>query len=401
MKNTILFLLLIPAALVAQNGGSVLSRFGVGELDNLSTARQRAMGNSGSAITSGFDVHATNPAAWSFVNGLRLQGNTSYEYESSSKDAALSYGSFTFKSLQFVLPLEENWRSRLVAGIHSLSTIGYEVSAKGSTDGRTFNAGYAGEGGLAFASVGTGLQPLPSLSIGLAMRWYFGSIDQRMSVDFDDANYFDAEQRLSSSHSGGGYLFGAAYTGIGGLTISASAATAAELDVSRDLHVQYSTHDSTIRGADGIQDIPVRYQGGFSYEINPRLLVAADVAVQDWTGARVFGTTQSELTSSYRIGAGAEWKLAGDGGQGMLRSTLLRFGFTHQRLPVLLDGVVQTETLGTLGLGIPVFGESRADMALEAGLRGVESDILGSRLMIRFSVSVSVGENWFVRRDTE
>ena len=402
MKRIFLLLLVLcPFAAQAQNGGSVLSRFGIGELDNLAGARQRGMGYTGAAVGSSYEIHATNPAAWTFLSNLRLQAGGSYEYESSSKGAALSYGSFAFKSLDLAIPFEESMRTRLSAGLHQLSGIGYELNAHGSEGGKTYTSSYSGSGGLAFASIGMAVRPLPWLNIGAAARWYFGTAEHEMVVDFDDADYFTTTQRRSTSHGGGGYVLGAVLTGMDGLALSASVATTAELDASRDLHFQYATHDSTVRGADGIQDIPVRYQAGLSYELDSRLLIAADVAIQDWTGARVFGVVQPALTSGYRISAGAEWKTGSASSQGMLRASLLRFGVAHQKLSVLLDGVAQSETYGTVGFGFPVWAESRADLSLEAGVRGASSDLLGSRLMVRFSFSISVGENWFTRREAD
>jgi len=396
-----LLLLFFPSLALAQNGNSVLSRFGVGDLDNLATVAQRAMGYVSQPVFSGYDISLSNPASWTHIDKLRLNGAMSWEHESSSRSSDLNTASLGFKTLQLALPLDEDWRSRLVLGLQSYSTVNYDLLASGAVESHRYTAEYSGAGGLAYAVLGAALRLVPSLNIGAAARWYFGTIDHSWDVRFDDDAYYDTRQQRSTSHGGIGFLFGLLYTGIDGFAIGASVSPNSTLDAARDYVFRYSTHDSTVRASESVQDIPLRYQAGLSWRAGERLLLAADVCAQDWTEARVFGLKQPERTSSYRVGVGAEWMPGGADDAPAARNMLLRFGLARQKLPMLLQGEEQNETYLTAGAGFPIFGDSRADASVEAGLRGNSDQLLGSRFIMRLSLNISVGEGWFLRRDLD
>ncbi|MDH7515550.1 MAG: hypothetical protein QHI48_06735 [Bacteroidota bacterium] len=402
MKRAAVILFLCVSNAAAQNGASALSRFGIGDLDNLATARQRGMGYVAAPLTSTFDISVVNPAAWSSIDRLRLGGNLSYEYESSSRGSDLSAGSLGFKSLHLAVPLEEGWKSRLVLGFQSLSSVDYRLVATGNAGGETYRAEYGGHGGLGYLTMGAGLRPMKSLYIGAAYRWYLGTIDHEGKVTFTNTStFFHSYQRRSTSHSGGGWSGGLLWTGLKRLAVGFSVASGAGLRAVRDFTVQYSTHDSTLRSEEGRQDLPLRVQLGMAWQYSDALLVGFDGAYQDWTNAVVFHSAQPELTSSFRVGVGVEWHPWKENGKPSMRRMCFRFGAAHQKLAVLLEGNGQKETFVTAGFGFPVFGESMGDVALEAGVRGAADELLGRRILLRLSLAVNVGEAWFIRRDVE
>ena len=403
MQRTLVLFLLVLSTAAAQNGESIISRFGIGDLDQQLTSRQRGMGGVAASLTSTYDVSSSNPASWTGVGGLRLQGGLLYEFESYSKNSRLSTGSMSIKALHFSLPLEESMHARLVAGFVPVSRVGYQVRGTGSVNGESYRVDYLGRGGVSSFTVGAAIQPLPALSLGAMYRFLFGTIDREQQLVFDNGTTFGTKQWSTTSHNGSAFTVGAIVTGPGDATLGFTVAPAASLAATRDYTYRYSTNDSTVSGESGTQDIPLRYTVGVSSPLGKRFLVAAEYTAQDWSGATVFNTMPGELTASYRIGAGVEWRPSDDNASvaAAAKAMMFRLGFYQQKGYVALNGEEQKETFITIGAGLPILGMNRADASFELGWRGASEQILGSRLLVRFAVTVSVGESWFVRKDAD
>ncbi len=398
MKRIFLFLFLSVTVATAQNGGTIESRYGIGELDNMATARQRAMGSVTTGIASGYDLSLTNPASWSSVTELRLQGGFTYEYLSISKaDAGTSSGAI--KGFQFVLPLEESWKLRVATAMLPVSRSSYATSAEGSVDGESYTGTYEGSGGISQLRFGASIEPLPHVQVGIAYQYYFGTIDQDWELKFHNGVYYSALQTRATSHSGSGILAGLQYDGIQGLTLGVSVQPETQLRASRNFVLQYSTEDSILTGESGTQDLPMQLYVGASYQVTEKLLVAAEYSTQDWSEALIFDRKQKQLGKQYKIGVGAEWyPYKNELGYRTLSRTALRLGFYTQQPYLTISDEAATEYFLTAGIGFPIFGSSRGDFALEYGWRGSEDDLLGKQDIIRASISVSVGESWFIRR---
>ncbi len=392
------WLLLAAASAEAQNGSTVLSRYGGGELQLPITARNRALGWTSTALRSGQDISMMNPALWTDLNGLRLQGDGTYETESYAKDQSLSYGSFGIKGLQFSLPIEEAMRTRIVAGFLPVSRVGYEITGSGTLGDEAFTADYSGSGGISMFRFGTAVRATPWLSLGIAYQYFFGSAVHASDVRFANGTYFPSVQTRSDAHGGSGFLAGLSLQPIEDLNVGLAVQGATSLNVTRRTVVEYSTHDSTVTGRSGTLDLPLRLSAGLSYRAHKELLLAADVTVQDWTDAQVFDGKQSMLGRSYRLGAGVEWIPAAESRlKDDVNTVVYRFGFAHQISHVRLDGNELSEYFITAGAGLPIIGQNRVDLALEYGWRGNDGDTLGARSVFRLSLSVSVGEFYFIR----
>ncbi len=397
MKRIFLLIFLFPAILSAQNGGTIESRYGIGELDLMATARQRAMGAVTTALTSGTDISLTNPAGWSMADQLRLQGGLTLEHLSMERGDASSM-SGVVKGFQFVFPLEDSWKLSLGTAVLPVSRSSYKTTATGSIDGEEYTTTYEGAGGVSLFRAGLAIEPLPHLRVGAAFQYYFGTIDQDWELKFSNGSYFTAQQTRATSHSGSGFLAGLLYDGIRGLTVGVSVHPAAELRTSRNLLLQYSTEDSTLSGKSGTQDYPLLFQVGAAYQLSEKFLVAAEYSTQDWTDAIVFDRKQNELGLTYKVGAGIEWLPYKDElGYRALAETAFRMGFYYQQPYLKINDDVSKEYFITAGAGFPIFGGNRGDFAIEYGWREGGSDLLGRQDIIRVSVTISVGESWFIR----
>jgi hypothetical protein len=398
MKRLILGILLFTSVVSAQNGGTIESRFGIGELDLMVTGRQRAMGSVATPLTSATDISVINPAAWSEIKELRLEGGISYEYLTLSKsDASISSGAI--KGFTFVFPLEESMRLRLGSSIMPLSRSDYRTRGSGSIEGDTYTVTYEGSGGISLFRAGLSAEPLPHVKLGAAYQYYFGTIEQFSELHFDNGSWFDARQKRATAHSGSGFLFGLIYDGIRDLSFGLSLRPATALNASRNLVMEYSTTDSTITGASGTQDIPLAFSAGVAWQMTDNFLIAADYSRQDWSEAIMFEGKQRGQGEAYKWALGAEWyPYKNDPDERTLSRMAFRLGFYLQQPYMTFYDEPGQEFFITAGAGFPVFGNNRSDIAIEYGWRGDDTQALGKQTIIRLSLSVSVGESWFVRK---
>lgn len=398
MKKLIFFLLLFTTVAGAQNGGTVESRYGIGELDLMTTSRQRGMGSSAVGLLSTTDINNLNPAAWSGVNGLRLQGGMSFEYIAMSRsDEAVSSGAI--KGFSFLFPLEEQFRLRLVTSILPVSRSEYYTQGSGILENDPYTVTYEGFGGLSLFRAGVSAEPIPHIKIGAAFNYYFGNIDQEWELRFDNAAWFPARQRRATTHNGSGFLFGLLYDGIRDFHIGASVRPATSVRASRNMVFEYTTQDSTVSGASGTLDLPLAFSAGVAWQATELLLLTSEYSRQDWTDALMFDRKQIGQGEAYKWSVGAEWyPYKNDTEARTLSRTAFRFGFFLQQPYLAIDNETGMEYFITTGIGFPIFGNNRGDFALEYGWRGSESQLLGSQNILRATFSVTVGESWFIRK---
>ncbi|MCZ7557302.1 MAG: hypothetical protein M5R41_12955 [Bacteroidia bacterium] len=394
---TAIAICLCAASAVAQNGGTVESRFGIGELNSLSTARQRGMGGSGVALQSEYDVSQANPATWTGINQLRLTTGMTFEHIALSKTSnGVSTGSI--KGFQFVLPLEETFRLRLSAGVLPYSRSEYSAIGTQSLGDEKYSVLYNGSGGLSLFRAGIAFAPIDRISIGAAYQYYFGTLEQSWELNFENSGYFSGSQRRSTNHSGSGFTFGLHYRGPEGISIGAAISPKVSLAASRSMVFSYSTFDSTVSGASGSQELPLEFRLGAGWQMNDELLVAAEYSAQDWTDAMVFDQKQSQLGAAYTLGVGFEWQpFLRQVDARILSKTVFRFGVAMTQRYTSLEDDRDREFMFTTGTGFPIFGSSRADLAISYGWRGSDTAPLGSQQVVRVSLGVSVGESWFIR----
>ena len=385
-----------------QNGGSILSRYGIGDLSSGMTARQRGLGGIVTPLSSEQDINQINPAAWTTVQGLRLQGDLHYEFEDYSKNSNLSIGSTGISGLQFCIPVQEELRSRIVFGFVPYSRVGYNLQGKGQTLEDKYTVDYVGSGGLSLIRLGSAIRPLPFLNIGAAAQFFFGNINQEWDVAFESGDRFFSKQSRSTNYHGLGFTLGTQVTVGDNFQIGIAYEPKVTLSGSQDLRFQYITHDSTMDGASGELEVPSRISAGATYFVSSQLMLGADIQMQDWKNAKIFDGPQAELGRSMRIGAGLEWVPGRDEFQGgFWRRAAYRVGVYSRENYARLNGVSENEFFLTLGMGIPIHAQNRADVAVEYGWRGSEDSLLGKRTLLRLSLSLSVGESWFVRRGQE
>jgi hypothetical protein len=395
MRKTLLLLFLCSSLSVAQNGTSVLARRGIGELQLMTDTRSRGMGLVSATAASESGISISNPALWSFVNGIRLQGDVTMENESYDRYST-TVRSTQLKAAHVAFPVSDALRLRVVTGFVPLSRAQYKASVR-QTDplGEPLTYEYEGSGGISQFRLGASFEPVSSLYLGAAYQYDFGSINRSATAAYDNSNYYSPEQTRSTSFHGSGVMAGLYYNGIKPVALGLSFSSAIKMGVSDELNVSYPTHDSLMTGSSGTQEIPLRFDAGVSVSLLSNLQAHVEYGFQNWESVQNY-EAGNVLYNTSHLGIGLEWRL-GSRGTSFVDQMVLRGGFAHYTGYVDGGGGQETTNLLTLGVGIPIIDMNRLDMALEYGWRGTDASLLGKRSLLRLSVSFSIGEFWFIR----
>ena len=218
MFRKIVFVLVLTFVLgfvKAQNlNTSPYTRFGIGEINSISTAHYRAMGNIGVSFADFTYINVSNPASYSSFkknNTLFDLGVTtkvsSYKAVIDDVENSSSGTNAALNNMLIGLPISK--KTGLVLGIMPFSTIGFDITST-DTDlivGDTVSYNYSGDGSVNRILLGIGHDFLNKgdttrFSLGLNSSYLFGTIDRNNSVIFQTSSFYNSRVQNRISLSG-------------------------------------------------------------------------------------------------------------------------------------------------------------------------------------------------------
>lgn len=392
---------------------SPYSRFGLGDIFQLSNAMNGAMGGLKYGINSAYLVNPSNPASYSafarnyFVFDAGLQGSM---VRMTSGEQTRDDGHFALGSMTFGIPLSEKWNAAL--GLVPYSSVGYNISDPGFNDDfGGYNTIFEGSGGISRLFLGGSYKIGKRLSLGVNANYLFGSQNYLQTVTFDSINFINVRSEKSRLISDVAFDAGIQYmhplnTEKGtSLTVGLSAGIPGSLSAREDILTEtfrYSGSGAVIvldtvqymRGENGNIVLPLNVAGGLSLRRSDRWMAGVDLSLQDWSDFEAFGRNDS-LTQSFQVAVGGEYKI---------NSWYLRGGVRFNQTYLQLKGSQLNEYGISFGVGIPVYNKSYSVSLLSAGIeigqRGTTENGLikesFSRIWINFTMNQ---ERWFKRRE--
>ena len=412
-RRTSLFLcigLLLPLTLLAGNGGSIYSRYGIGDLRYGYSAQSLGMAGTGLAILSSSNIDQTNPASWSSINRTRWTVGALYEGYSSTDGASSAYlGGADFAGAMIAFPIAPRSGVVFAGGITPYSRVNYNAVTPASQSGLDYSLRFIGSGGLSSAHAGISASLTDDLHAGIQLQYYFGTLRHTVQQNFTGSQYSSAEVVRSTQLRGTGVTLGLIYSGLGGalhlaetehLSNGAYVSSSARLSSDQDDFLKYvagglTTYDtSTV--ATGSTHLPLAAGAGVSYA-NDRVTIGADMQYQNWNAYTDRGVHPAELRDSYRYSAGIDLAPLRDATAAFTRRMAFRTGLYYDKTYYVLNSQPVNEFGVSAGTGIPIFGETRLHIGAEYALRGTTDFGLQKDKIIRFSFTVSGGELWFVR----
>jgi hypothetical protein len=401
--------LLATIPLTAFAGGSVYSRFGIGDILSYGGSRLYGMGGTGISLVGDDFINRLNPAGLAKISHTRISGALEFtHFSSTSAGASGTYAASDFQGLAFAIPISPENGVVLSLELTPYSNVDYAVSRSDSLPeiGTTEHQALYGSGGLSYLALGLSVSPSRALHLGGRVNYLFGRTRQYQTSSFDDPSLTSTQFDRSTYYSGFTFTLGAIYEGLGdvlhmpslrNLDVGLTFSTASNLDAQESR--TYTGLDSTTN-AYGSADLPYTVGIGLSYVRSNRFRLAGDVMRQNWAGAKYFGSHPSELRNSTRIGIGFETIPSKDAG-GYLKRVIYRAGLVYHSTYFQINGTGIDEYLFCAGFGLPIVTGTHLNIGLQGGVRGSSNGPLQKDTIVRLSIALSASETWFIRFEEE
>jgi len=400
----------------AQSGGSTYSMLGIGDLRYMPGARSAGMGYTGIGLSSSLYINPTAPATWTRINRTRVDASVLFEGFNSTDGHSSRYLSETdFGGALMAIPISPLDGIVMVGGFTPYSNVDFNVVTKGSygsgADQIDYKLAHVGTGGLGQAEIGLSWAPSEQWAVGASLNYVFGTIDKVTTMTSINTSIATGVMTETNYMHGVLANVGVLYSGFTGglapLSIGANITTPGILHSVRDKKFVYSgggqsgTSFDTLHLAEGTITIPVGLGFGLSWALNDRLIFAADYRLQAWGYSDFYGQTPEGLRNSQMAGIGFERAPSRDPSASCLNHLAYRLGFTFDATYYEVKGVPINEWTATGGLSLPVTGDTRLNLSAEYGVRGKQSSSLVKDTVLRFNVSLTLGEMWFVRPEED
>jgi len=411
-----LFLLTASNVAEAGSGGSVYSRFGIGDIRHYPGERYAAMGGAGIAVLSHNSVNTLTPAGWTMLNRTRYVIGGMYEgYAVRDANASTYLSSGVFNGAVLAVPLSMPNGFVLGIGLVPYSVVNYNLMTRVTDPLQSYTLQYVGEGGLSNVFIGLSAILTPDWHVGFRANYLFGSVENRILQTFGSAQYTDAVASHFTRMKGLGGTLGVIFSGLGealGWPDSRSASvgivfdTGVRLKATEESLYEYSVGGSitgrdTVAGLSGRIVLPISLGVGTSYTMKDEVVLACDLFYQNWNDFEALGAHPPELRDSYRMSFGLEFLPRRDVMATYFTRVAYRLGLFYSADNLRLAGKGIDEIGLTAGAGLPLFDETLLGIGVEYSLRGTTANQLVKDNILRISFTLNGGERWFMRFEEE
>lgn len=395
-------------------GGLGSTRYGIGELHYFPSSRAYGMGGASFAALSPSSINRMNPAAWTQLGRTRYSVGALYEgISSEDRNESRFFSGVAFSGLMVTLPVAPSSGVTLAFGISPYSRINYDVIVPSGYDTLNYNIQYLGTGGISLATVGGSVRLGTEFNLGLKIDYYSGTLNYTTRQLFAGSNYLNGEVTRTTEASGFGATAGFIYTGLKSdlnipdghsFSVGGLFSTGSSLDARERRYYAFDASNLALKDTSepisGKLKIPYSLGGGLAYSTE-RLLYAADLHYQNWDNYSYMGNPDQALRNSFRFSAGLELMPKREASLPYFQRAAYRAGLYYNSSYYRFKGEPLDEIGISLGLGAPVFGDSRLDLSLGYSFRGTTDIGLQKDNLFRISFTLSGGETWFERPTQE
>ena len=393
------------------SGGSVYTRLGLGEVINHHSGRRFALGGLGTAVIDRYYLSTLNPAAWSALSFTRIEmgmGFDSYDVQDNSSSAL--YSDFYFSGFTFGFPVQKDYGISAAFGAVPYTRVNYQVAQRFTgTSISDYTVNYSGIGGITKLFFG-GTYELPyGLVFGASYDYYTGKIDYNSELNFDEGTgYSDASTKTTHSFKGMGFTVGLISDDLSSL-LPLDKVSQLKLGLSYSQSFPLDTDTTNFAGSPGQLTktntgiievkIPSRLSVGTSFLWDEDYLVMFDYMLQPWSNYQFDDHYMTNLRDYHKVSLGLEYKNSSRKFRSFWEQIILRGGLSYEQTQYSINanGVDQLSISG--GFTIPLgFGNS-IDFGLLYGMRGEATNVLMKENILKFSISLSFGDQWFIRRE--
>lgn len=405
-----LILLILSTPLFSQNeSNSPYSRFGIGELNEFTTATQAAMGGVSIADDDPLSINISNPASYSSVFQQRFTMQTGGEHitkllQTNTQNQVVNATNFNY--LLFSFPIHKKIGASL--GLLPYSDISYSFSDRNND--HQADLFFEGNGGLTRLYFGNSFAILPQLSIGYNMNFLFGNLNSTRKVVFSDLSKLNTRFNDDISLRGLYFDFGMQYKYELGSWQSVLAMTfdnGGKIGGKRTNLVETYRLNSAIEYVEdtvsfnllneGYLKLPSSLGIGAKFA-NDKWKILADFKTQNWSEYRLFGESDS-LNNSTFLSLGMEYVPDKKSINKYYKMIRYRLGINTSNTYLNVKNEQLSEKSITLGFGLPLKKSgSLLNLSTEIGQLGTLNNDLIRESFVRFKIGFIFSDIWFVKR---
>lgn len=421
---TAILVLLVSFSVEAQvTTQSPYSRYGLGNVRGSLLPQYRAMGGISTAVYKPgpySNINVQNPASYSGITMTTLDMGMTGSFTQLKKDG-LDETSFnsTLNHVALAFPVKEG-KSAFSVGILPYTELGYEfssVNAYNGVDSNSYNALYAGEGGLTKAYVGFGQQFAGRFRVGVNVEYVFGNLQQSRSVEFLNASSFNTKVQEKNSVGGLAFSYGAQYEiPLGAkkrITLGYSGSSPSQLNSKRTFVVTQYLRDAVGEEQSAFDTVaynenpsaklklPLIHNFGISIQRDNKWLLGADYRTGQWSKLTIADANQG-LEDSWGFSVGGQYTPDITSIGSYFKRVDYRLGFVYDKTYIRVSNTDIKQQAITFGLGLPLAQTSRfsfykLNFTAELGKRGSLSNGMIQENYLNLHLGFTLNDTWFRR----
>ncbi len=387
----------------AQNmTSSPFSRYAYGDLNENVPTAYRAMGGVGFGMRNNRAINPAQPASYTSCDTLTFMMDVAASacwsrYQDAGGMENKANGNLEYVTMQF--PLWKRWIAMSV-GLLPYSSVGYDILLSDSTKGGSYhyNADYTGDGNISQVYGGLSFNICNWFALGANVYYMWGDLVRMRTLTFKETGMHTTIQAEELSVSNVRFRAGAQFFHTwGDHSLSLGAIYEHRLKLHSDLILVETQTEDSIPIYEGGFELPMVYGVGGSYNWANRLTLAFDYERQCMASALYNGApgTYSGLQDRSRYAFGVEYR-HNPMGRKYVERMLWRAGISVQ--DEYLSSIGAKRITAAIGIGFPLYTIGTIiNTTIEYSHRGSVATGLEDNCL-RFTLGVSIAENWFFKR---
>ncbi|MEJ6748720.1 MAG: hypothetical protein QNK60_02180 [Flavobacteriales bacterium] len=396
---------------------SPYSRFGLGNLNNSSSADQLGMGGSSVVYNNPDVINFNNPATYSSFKAKSFLFTTSLNSSASRFTTTnnIQYENNTsFSKIALGFPV--NQHISVSSGLLPFSNVGYQLDYNDTENflEDTVSISSIGNGGLSKYYLGASVKLHKTLSVGVNASYLFGGLSRNKTADFNNSSIFNVSSVNRTNITGvsfeTGLLFNTDLSEDNNISFGLTYNHNANLNARRTLlGTTYELNNSLLVIKDTFQNevengtivLPSKLSAGMMYS-SEKWLLLANYSSQNWSDySLTFGEEREDdnLENSVCVSSGLQYTPEFNSVTKYWKRINYRMGARYDKTYLNLKDLQLTEKSLSFGLGLPVKrSNSFYNIGMEVGKQGTTQDKLIQERFVRFTFGVTFKGLWFVKR---
>jgi hypothetical protein len=420
--SLLLILAMCSSMVLSQNiTNSIYSRYGYGTEVFKGFAQNIALGGTGVAQKSPWQLNYSNPASNAAIKLTSFNAGISGNYmqQLNTNDTIVNKsGSFGYLALGF--PITKWWGMSF--GILPFSGVGYKVVDTTLFNKQSIVNTYKASGGLNRLYLANGFNPfkifsdslMQGFAIGFNTDFTFGSISNEEFKSFvgaDTSYYLNILNDKHSSYNGFSFMLGVQHTldinDETKLTLGFNYGFKGKLN--NNVSINSARYFNTILASTLVDTafytesnksfayLPSQYSFGFNLQMGAKMNYSIEYKVVNWGTDSISGKLNN-LKDSRTIATGFQYFPNSQSPDGFLKHTYYRFGYKNSTLPYYINDTQILENAVTLGFGFPLRkAVSTVNIGMELGRRGTTLNNLVKENYFMINAGFTINDKWFIK----